>query len=154
MAPHRLRNSHLTSAGSFTVSENLPIKIILDANFLFIPLQFKIDIFEELANLVNQRVEPILLSTTFHELQTVAEKGSPSERKQASLALSLAERCRQIKVERKSGETSDNVILRVAVEWKSSVATNDRELREKLRAKNIPVVFLRGKSRLELEGAL
>jgi len=132
----------------------LPIKIILDANFLFLPSQFKIDIFEQLANLVNQRFEPILLSTTLQELQTMAEKGSPTMQKQASLALSLAEKCRQIQVERKRGETSDDVILRIAVEWNSPVATNDRELREKLRAKSIPVIFLRGKRRLELEGAL
>lgn len=132
----------------------MPIKLILDTNFLFIPSKFRIDVFEELANLVNQRFEPILLSTTLQELQTKAEKGSPSMRKQASLALSLAEKCRQIRVERKRGETSDDVILRIAVEWNSPVATNDRELRKKLRARNIPVIFLRGKRRLELEGAL
>lgn len=133
---------------------DLPIKLILDANFLFIPSEFRIDVFEELANLVNQRFEPILLSTTLQELQTMTEKGSPSMRKQASLALSLAEKCRQIRVERKRGETSDDVILRIAVEWNSPVATNDKELRRKLRAKNIPVIFLRGKRRLEVEGEL
>jgi len=132
----------------------LPIKIILDANFLFIPLQFKIDIFEELADLTNQRFEPILLSTALQELQTMATQGSLPKRKQASFALNLAKKCHQIKVEKKVGETSDDVILRIAIEWNSPVATNDRELRRKLRAKNIPVIFLRGKSRLELEGAL
>jgi len=140
--------------GSSVEKGDLPIKLILDANFFFIPSKFRIDIFEELASLVNQRFEPILLSTTLQELQTIAEKGSPSMRKQALLALKLAEKCRQIKVERKTGETNDDVILRIAIEWHSPVATNDRELREKLRAKNIPVVFLRGKRRLELEGAL
>ena len=84
----------------------------------------------------------------------MAEKGSPSIQKQASLALNLAQKCRQIQVERKTGETNDDVILRIAVEWNSPVATNDRELRKRLRAKNIPVIFLRGESRLELEGAL
>jgi rRNA-processing protein FCF1 len=133
---------------------DLPIKLILDTNFLLIPSKFRIDVFEELANLVNQRFEPILLSTTLQELQTMAGKGSPSMRKQAALALSLAEKCRQIRVERKRGETSDDVILRTAVEWKSPVATNDKELRRKLRAKKIPVIFMRGKSRLSLEGAL
>ena len=132
----------------------MPIKLILDANFLFIPSKFRIDVFEELANLVNQRFEPILLSITFQELQTMAEKGSPSIQKQASLALNLAQKCRQIQVERKTGETNDDAILRIAVEWNSPVATNDQELRRRLRAKNIPVIFLRGKSRLELEGAL
>jgi len=132
----------------------MTIKVILDSNFLFIPAQFKIDIFTQLLTLLNQRFEPILLSATHQELQTMAEKGSPSRRKKALLALKLAEKCRLINVEKGAEETNDDVILRVAAEWKSPVATNDRELRRKLRAQNIPVIFLRGKNRLELEGAL
>ena len=139
---------------TFSGKSDLPIKLILDVNFLFIPSKFRIDIFEQLERLVNQRFEPVLLSPTLRELQIMAERGSPSMRKQASLALSLAKKCRQIKAERKTGETSDDVILRMAVEWKSPVATNDRELRRKLRDRDIPVIFLRGKSRLELEGVL
>jgi len=130
------------------------IKVILDSNFLFIPSQFKIDIFEQLMTLLNQRFEPVLLSSTFQELRSMAEKGSPKRRKQASLALELAKKCRVVKIEKEVGETNDDVILRIASQWKSPVATNDRELRRKLRNRDIPVIFLRGKSRLELEGVL
>jgi len=130
------------------------LKVILDSNFLFVPAQFKIDVFEGLMNLLNQRFEPILLSTTYQELQKMAAKGSPSRRKQALLALKLAEKCRLVSIEKEEGETNDDVILRIAAEWKSPVATNDRELRRKLRNRGLPVIFLRGKSRLELEGAL
>jgi len=130
------------------------LKVILDSNFLFIPARFQIDVFDELAKVLNQRFEPVLLSTTHSELLTMAEKGSPSRRKQAALALKLAEKCRIIDVEKGWEETNDDVILRIAAEWKSPVATNDRELRRKLRTLNIPVIFLRGKSRLELEGAI
>jgi len=130
------------------------LKVILDSNFLFVPSQFQVDVFEELAKLLNQRFEPVLLSPTYNELLKMAEKGSPSRRKQASLALKLAENCRVIDVEKIWEETNDDVILRIASEWKSPVATNDRELRRRLRDRGIPVIFLRGKSRLELEGAL
>jgi len=130
------------------------IKVILDSNFLFIPSQFKIDIFEALMNLLNQGFEPVLLSSTHQELRRMTEKGSPTRRKQAALALRLAEKCSLVKVEKGAGETNDDVILRIADQWKSPVATNDRELRKKLRDQNIPVIFLRGKSRLELEGAI
>jgi rRNA-processing protein FCF1 len=132
----------------------VPLKVILDSNFLFVPAQFKIDVFEELMKLLNQRFEPILLSATYQELQTMAEKGSLSRRKKASLALKLAEKCRLVNIEKEAGETNDDVILRIATQWKSPVATNDRELRRRLRTQDIPVIFLRGKSRLELEGAL
>lgn len=84
----------------------------------------------------------------------MAEKGSPSLRKKAVLALKLAEKCSIVNVEQRVEETHDDVILRMASKWKCPVATNDRELRKKLRDKGIPVIFLRGKGRLELEGAM
>jgi len=130
------------------------LKVILDSNFLFIPTKFQIDVFEDLAKLLNQRFEPVLLSSIYQELKTMAEKGAPSRRRQASLALKLAEKCKKIDVEKHLEETNDDVILRIATLWKSPVATNDRELRRKLRARAIPVIYLRSKNRLELEGAL
>jgi len=133
---------------------DVTLKVILDSNFLFIPSQFKIDIFEGLATLLNQQFEAILLSSTKQELLRMAEKGSPTRRKQAMLALKLAEKCRLVNVRKSVRETNDDVVLRIAAEWRSPVATNDRELRRRLRNRNTPVIYLRGKSRLELEGAL
>lgn len=132
----------------------MTLKIILDANFLFVPLQFKIDIFEGMTNLLNRRFEPILLSTTHHELQKMAERGPPNLRKQAAMALKLGEKCRVVDVEKSQGETNDDVILRVATRWKCAVATNDRKLKQRLRDISIPVIYLRQKSRLELEGSI
>jgi len=76
------------------------LKVILDSNFLFIPAKFQIDVFEELAKLLNQRFEPVLLSSIYQELKTMAEKGAPSRRKQASLVLKLAEKCKLVNVEK------------------------------------------------------
>lgn len=137
-----------------SVWEKVTLKVILDSNFLFIPSQFRIDIFEELMSLLNQKYEAVLLSSTLEELLTMARKGSPTRRKQAALALELARNCSIAKIEKGLGETNDDVIYRMAVKWRIPVATNDSELRRKLRAQNIPVIFMRGKSRLGLEGAL
>ena len=135
-------------------SEEEPIKVVLDANFFFVSSQFNVDVFEELANLLNRRFEPVLLSSTQRELQGLAESSSPKQRKQAQLALRLAEKCRVVAVEKGLTETYDDVIVRVATEWKSPVATNDRELRKRLRKVGVPVIFLRQKHRLEMEGAV
>ena len=135
-------------------SKEEKLKIILDANFLFVPSQFNIDVFEELANLLNQRFEPILLSSTQKELQGLAESNSPKIQKQALLALRLAEKCRFVSVEKSSAETYDDVIVRVASEWKCPVGTNDRELRKRLRQNGVPVIFLRQKHRLAMEGTV
>ena len=128
------------------------MKVILDSNFLFIPSQFQVDIFEELSKLLNQRVDPIVLSPTHRELLKKARGGSPKIRKRASLALKLAEKCRLVEVEQGFDETPDDVIVRVATEWRCPVATNDRVLRRRLRDISVPVIYLRQKSRLEMEG--
>ena len=135
-------------------SKKETLKVVLDANFFFIPSQFDIDIFEELANLLNQRFEPILISSTQKELQGLAKSHSPKTQKQAVLALRLAEKCRLIPVKKGLRETYDDVIVRVAVEWKSPVATNDSELKRNLRKNGVPVIFLRQKHRLAMDGSV
>ena len=135
-------------------SKKETLKVVLDANFFFIPSQFNLDIFEELANLLNQRFEPILISSTQKELQGLAKSHSPKTRKQAVLALRLAEKCRLIPVKKGLRETYDDVIVRVAVEWKSPVATNDNELKSNLRKNGVPVIFLRQKHRLAMDGSV
>lgn len=129
-----------------------PIRVILDSSFLFIPAQFNVDIFEELARVLNQRYEPIILSPTYKELQRIAESGSTKLRRQAALALKLAQKCVQIDVERGYRESHDDVVARVASEKAWCVATNDRALRKKLRNKNVPVIYLRQKSHLAVDG--
>lgn len=102
---------------------------------------------------MKQRYEPILLSPTYKELLKTAEK-SPKMRQQVSIALRFAEKCHIVDVEKKINETHDDVIVRVASEWKCPVATNDSELKRRLRNINVPVIYLRQKSRLEMEGGM
>ena len=119
-----------------------------------VPAQLKIDVFEGLMNLLNRNYESIVLSTTIDELRSLMTKGSPKLRKQAEMALKLAEKCDLINVDRRRGETNDDVIIRVAKQMKCLVATNDSELKKRLRNISAPVVYVRQKSRLELEGSL
>jgi len=132
----------------------LVAKVILDSNFLFVPSQFQLDIFEELAELLGQRFDPLILSLTYEELVKIAEGGSPKIRKQAALALALTERCRIVPVDRSDEESNDDVIVRVAAEWRCPVATNDRVLRRRLRNVDVAVIYVRQKSRLEMEGSV
>jgi rRNA-processing protein FCF1 len=136
------------------ILEKEGINVILDANFLFVPSQFNVDIFTELSNLLNRRYEPIVLSSTVQELQRLAESVSPKIQKQALLALKLSEKCRYVCVKKSLKESYDDVIVRVAPVWKVPVATNDRELRMRLRKIGVPVIFLRQKRRLEMTGAV
>lgn len=132
--------------------ENL--KIILDTNALFVPLQFKIDIFEELKILLNGNFEPVLLSPIRRELEKIAEKNAPKMRKNASYALKLAEKCKLFKVDEKFVGSPDDAVVQMAQEWNCPVFTNDRELRKRLRNINVPVIYVRQKSRLEIDGRI
>ena len=135
-------------------TKKLKTKVVLDANFLFVPSQFNVDIFEELENLLNRRFEAVVLSSTQKELEGLAESKSLKVSMQAKLGLQLAERCSLVSVEKAALETYDDVIVRVASEWKCVVATNDRELRQRLRAVGVPVVFLRQKRCLAMDGSV
>ena len=128
------------------------LKIILDSNALFVPLQFKIDIFEELKTLLKKKFEPVLLSHVLRELEKLAEEGSPKTQKKALYALQLAGKCRLVDVNKGSVISPDDAIVKVAGKWNCPVFTNDRQLRRRLRDINVPVIYVRQKSRLEIEG--
>ncbi|MEM4756077.1 MAG: hypothetical protein QW594_03000, partial [Candidatus Woesearchaeota archaeon] len=121
--------------------EKAKVKIILDSNALFVPLQFKIDIFEELRGLLKANIEPILLSSVRQELEKLTKYGTPSMRKKAAYALQLAEKCRLIKTD-ENFASPDDAIFKCASKWKTPVFTNDRTLRKKLRNISVPVIYV------------
>ncbi|MEM3737563.1 MAG: 30S processome protein Utp24 [Candidatus Bathyarchaeia archaeon] len=124
----------------------------MDSNFLFIPVQFNIDIFDEMERILAAKVEPILPLPVLEELKSLAVGGSPKVRRQASSALKLAQRCKSLEVSKHPGESVDDFILRVASGSGLVVATTDRELRKRLRNISIPVIYLRDRSHLAVEG--
>jgi len=135
-------------------AEREKLKVILDSNALFVPLQFKIDVFSDLKRLLNRSFELILLSPVKHELEILARKGSPKMRKNASYALKLAEKCRYVEIDFPASALTDDVIVEVAEEWKAAVFTNDRQLKQRLRDISVPVIYVRQKSRLEIDGMI
>ena len=112
------------------------LKIILDSNALFVPLEF------------------ILLSPVKRELEMLAAKDSPKIRREALFALKLAEKCKYVAVEEDGRLATDDVIVRVAKNWSSPVFTNDRQLKKKLRDISVPVIYVRQKSRLDIDGMI
>jgi rRNA-processing protein FCF1 len=138
----------------FKPAQKETLKVILDANALFVPLQFKIDIFSDLARLLNRNFELILLSPVKRELNALAEKGSPKTRKNASYALKVAEKCQYVEVDDSASALADDIIVKVAREWGSPVFTNDKQLRKRLRDISVPVIYVRQKSHLEIDGMI
>jgi rRNA-processing protein FCF1 len=139
---------------AFKPAQKEMLKVILDSNALFVPLQFRIDVFSELERLLNRNFELILLSPVKRELKALAEKGSPKMRKNACYALKLAERCKYVEVDDLASALTDDIIVRIAKEWSSPVFTNDRQLRKRLRDISVPVIYVRQKSHLEIDGMI
>ena len=138
----------------FSRVERETVKVILDSNALFVPLQFKIDVFNDLNRLLKRSFELILLSPVKRELEILAGKGTPKMRKKASYALKLAEKCKYVEVETPASALTDDTIVKIAKEWKAAVFTNDRQLKKRLRDISVPVIYVRQKSRLEIDGMI
>ena len=123
------------------------MKVLLDANALMIPVQFGIDIFSEIEALLGA-YEPVTLEDVTRELAGIAS-GRGRDAAAARVGIRLAGRC----LVEKSPHTDvpvDERIVRYAVENGCMVATNDRLLRSALLDRNIDVIYLREKKKLEI----
>jgi rRNA-processing protein FCF1 len=126
--------------------------VVLDSNFLFVPLKFGVDIFAELERLLGPSVECITLKPVLDELALLREGAPPSLAREIEFASELAGRCRVLHDQLNQHETVDDLILRVASESGYIVATNDAELRRRLKEEGVPAVYLRQRAYLEVEG--
>jgi len=129
----------------------MPVKVILDSNFLMIPFQFNLDVFQEIEYILQRKVDFIVPSLVKSELTGISTRGGEGAA-EASLALQLASRCRVVEVALNPGETVDDAIVKASQKLSAVVATTDIELKKRLRDVNIPVVYLRDKSKLEVDG--
>lgn len=126
------------------------IRVIADTSFLMLPGIFGVDVLSELDRLLERRYILIIPQPVVGELKALAERGKPSERSAARLALALVKRGEAFK---KEGE-ADEVIMRMASERGWVVGTADSTLRKRLRRKGIPVIYLRQRSHLAINGWL
>ncbi len=112
-----------------------------------IPVQFGIDIFSEIEALVGA-YEPVTLEDVTRELAGIAS-GRGRDATAARVGIRLAGRCR-VETSPHTDVPVDERIVRYAVENGCMVATNDRLLRSALLKRNIDVIYLREKKRLEI----
>ena len=115
------------------------------------PAYYKIDIFRDIKQLLNRNIELILISPIKQELELLVVK---KKNKNAVFALSLALRCKYIEVDVAKDSLTDDIIIEKANEWKAIVFTNDRILKKRLRNISVPVVYVRQKSFLEIDGMI
>ncbi len=120
------------------------MKVIIDTNALMIPVQFNVDVFEELKRLGYETY--IVPTAVISELDSLIRKLKGDDRTAAKVAMSMTERC---EVVRADGH-ADDVILDMATKNRAAVLTNDIGLRKRLESKNITVICLRQRNRLDI----
>ena len=130
------------------------ISILMDSNALFVPIQFKIDIIEQLKRLLGSNFQLILISPIRRELEHIAEKGPQKTKKMVSYAMKLADRCTLVDIGEEKSSSPDDLLVEIGSRWGCPVFTNDRQLRKRLRNINVPVIYVRQRSRLEIDGRL
>lgn len=112
--------------------------VVLDANALMMPFQFKVNLDMELTRLFGD-LPVVVPSSVIGEL---ANCQGPEGRG----ALALARKYELVE----TALRGDDAVLDLAKRMSAAVLTNDRELIRRLRAENIPVVRLRSERYLEL----
>jgi rRNA-processing protein FCF1 len=128
--------------------------VILDTNFLFVPLRFGVDIFEELERVLGRHIRCIVPRPVIRELNLLKRDSNPSFQKEIDFALELVRRCHVTDGDRVLAGGVDDHIMRLAIQTGYPVATNDKEFRRRLRAEGVPVIFLRQRTHLELVGRI
>jgi len=130
------------------------LTVLFDTNFLMVPLRFGVDVETEIKTLLEAPVRIVVPRTVIDEVTYLEESSKPSLRQEFLFAKKLAERFETLQNSLLPGESVDDSILRAAVEGGYVVATTDSQLKRKLRAAGIGVVYLRQGNRLGFDGLL
>ncbi|MCU0799383.1 MAG: hypothetical protein MUC62_06900 [Candidatus Thermoplasmatota archaeon] len=116
-------------------------RLILDSNALIAPFQFSFNLDLELERVL-PGVRPIIPTPVIRELELLAGKGE----RLAKAALALSSKYETIDIKGRG----DAPIFNLAVNMSWPVLTMDRKLRDNLLKRGVPVLFVRGKGKLEL----
>ncbi|MEM7819316.1 MAG: DNA-binding protein [Candidatus Aenigmatarchaeota archaeon] len=117
------------------------MKILLDTNFLLLPVQFKIDIFKLLKN-----YELFTLDLCVNEIKKLSERKT-KDGIAAKVALELI-KTKKINVIKSEKKKTDLAIIEIAKKYNYMVATNDKKLIKSLKRYGIKIIRLKQKKYL------
>ncbi|MBY8981724.1 MAG: hypothetical protein KGD57_02160 [Candidatus Lokiarchaeota archaeon] len=148
--------------------EEIDNLVIVDSNFILLPIQFSIDYIEEIIYIIEGKTKFIIYQQILDELE--AKKNRFKSKKSSIFQTQYHTGLKYLEIKRKNfniftdkhikndDETTDSFLLRRALELKNDLhnikiylATNDSELRKKAKNLNIFTIFLRQKKYISVE---
>lgn len=120
-------------------------RVVLDTNFMLIPFQFGVDIKAELDRILDFSYRLYTLDGVLKELEVLSKEKSQSGRA-ARASLGIAKDLPTIAA---NGDV-DDALLRLASN-DTITCTNDKILKEKIKRKGAPVIYLRQKKYLMID---
>jgi len=124
----------------------MTLKVLLDTNFLLNMLRYKVD-FSAFYDL-EENIELFVSSEVLREIKSLANKKT-KEGRLATVALKLIE-TRKIRVVQSLKKKVDEDLIVLAKKEGFIVATNDKDLKEKLKKENVRIICLRNKKKIEV----
>ena len=120
-------------------------KVVLDTNFLMIPGQLKVDIFQELQKGLYFPFELYCASGSIKELEKLAQEGKMVDRRAAKVALQMVSKY-GIKLIDTGDQHVDDALVKLGDDY--IIATQDTGLKRRL----TKYVYLRQKKYIESKG--
>jgi len=120
------------------------MRVAVDTNALMMPVECDVRLFDELDRLIGG-YEPVTPEAVVAELEKLAA-GTGEEAVAASVGRDLADRCTVVSTD---ADYADDAIVELATDCDYAV-TNDRPLRRRLSEANVPVICLRGGTKLAI----
>ncbi len=120
----------------------MPRTVLLDANALLLPFQFRLNLEAELRRLLGD-VDIAVPTPVLEEVRLLA-----THDRAAKAAERLAVKFRTVE----GHGSADDALLELGLALRAVVVTSDQPLLDRLKKEGVPRIFLRSRSHLALEG--
>ena len=118
--------------------------IILDTNIILNTIKFKIDLFSEINRICDFPYKLYVLDKTLEELKN---------KKHSKLAVQILNKKNINLIKTNSKLEVDSLLLKIR-EPRLIIATNDKALIKKLKAKKVGIIYIKQKKYLEIKNVL
>jgi rRNA-processing protein FCF1 len=120
-------------------------RVVLDTNFMLIPFQFGVDIRAELDRILDFNYELCTTDGVVRELMLISKEKS----KDGRAAKASLEMAKDLDIIPAKGDADDALLTLASKD--TIICTNDKILKEKIKRKGAPLIYLRQKKYLALD---